>query len=304
MTATQIPVKEAGTEAAGQSIKRRGSGANLWEGPSASDFGTCNDNQTPPPPPAEVVRVEVSPASATVEQGSTQPFSAIAYDAAGQPITGATVTWSSSNANASVSSSGLAKGELPGDAQIIATSNNGKTDAAELHIDAVAPQPVVRLSEIHYDNFGTDAGEAVEIEGPAGTDVTDWKVVLYNGSNGLQYNEFAFDGLIPATQACNGRGVLVTLATDMQNGSPDGIALVDAAGAVVEFLSYEGSFTATDGPAAGMSSKDVGIFEDATSANVGKSMQRNAAGTSWANAPHSFGVCNGTGLTPPPFPNS
>ena len=32
---------------------------------------------------------------------------------------------------------------------------------------------------------------------------------------------------------------------------PDGMALVDPGGSVVEFLSYEGTFTALDGPAAG-----------------------------------------------------
>ena len=304
MMSTNLPVKESSATPVGNSLQRRGTGANVWEGPKANTFTSCNDNDPPPPPPAVVERVEVTPGSATVDQGSTQQFSAVAYDAADQPIAGASITWSTSNANASVSPSGLARGELPGDAQIIATSNNGKTDAAELRIDAVAPPPDVRLSEIHYDNFGTDAGEAVEIEGPAGTDVTDWKIVLYNGNNGLKYAEFLLDGPIPATEACNGRGVLVTLAQDIQNGSPDGIALVDAAGIVVEFLSYEGTFTATDGAAAGISSKDVGIFESAAQASQGQSMQRNAAGTSWANAPHSFGVCNGTGLTPPPFPNS
>ena len=40
----------------------------------------------------------------------------------------------------------------------------------------------VRVSEIHYDNDGTDTGEAIEIAGPAGTDLTGWSVVLYNGS--------------------------------------------------------------------------------------------------------------------------
>ena len=304
MTSTQIPVSEAGTEPVGQSIKRRGSGANVWEGPAASDFGACNDNQAPPPPPAVIDRVELTPGSATVEQGSTQQFTAVAYDAADQPIAGAPLTWSTSNANASVNSNGLARGELPGDAQIIVTSANGKTDAAELHIDALPLPPEVRMSEIHYDNFGTDFAEAVEVEGPAGTDVTGWKVVLYNGSGGVQYDEFLLDGLIPATQACNGRGVVYTLATGIQNGGPDGLALVDAAGVVVEFLSYEGTFIAADGPAAGRASKDVGIFEDGAAANTGRSMQRNAAGTSWANAPYSFGVCNGTGVTPPPFGNT
>ena len=250
-----------------------------------------------------VSRVAVTPAEATVEQGASTQFTATAYDAADQPIAGATFTWTSSNANASVSATGSAKGELVGDAIITATSG-GKSGDATLHVEAVKPPPAVRMSEIHYDNFGTDVAEAVEVEGPAGTDVTGWKVILYNGNGGLQYAEFVLDGLIPATQACNGRGVVYTLATDIQNGAPDGVALVDASGVVVEFLSYEGTFTANDGPAKGSTSKDIGIFEDALAANTGNSMQRNAAGTSWTNAPRSFGVCNGTGVTPPPFGNA
>jgi hypothetical protein len=49
----------------------------------------------------------------------------------------------------------------------------------------------------------------------------------------------------------------------MQNGSPDGLALVDGTGTVIQFLSYEGSFTAVSGPAAGMTSTDIGISEPA-----------------------------------------
>ena len=48
----------------------------------------------------------------------------------------------------------------------------------------------------------------------------------------------------------------------LQNGSPDGIALVDAGNVLVEFLSYEGTFTGVGGPAAGMTSIDVGVSED------------------------------------------
>ena len=35
----------------------------------------------------------------------------------------------------------------------------------------------VFINELHYDNGGTDAGEAVEIAGPAGTDLTGWSVL-------------------------------------------------------------------------------------------------------------------------------
>ncbi len=49
---------------------------------------------------------------------------------------------------------------------------------------ASAAGPPVFINEIHYDNDGTDADEAIEIAGPAGTDLTGWSVVLYNGVMG------------------------------------------------------------------------------------------------------------------------
>jgi len=48
---------------------------------------------------------------------------------------------------------------------------------------AVAPPDgQVFVNELHYDNAGTDAGEAIEVAGPAGTDLAGWSLVLYNGS--------------------------------------------------------------------------------------------------------------------------
>jgi len=43
---------------------------------------------------------------------------------------------------------------------------------------ALAALPAVRFSEIHYDNTGTDAGEAIEIEGPEGATLTGFSIVL------------------------------------------------------------------------------------------------------------------------------
>src|SRR2546423_8616932 len=120
--------------------------------------------------------------------------------------------------------------------------------------------PAVRFSEIHYDNAGTDAGEAIEVSGPAGMDVSGWKICLYNGNGGATYEPTrTLTGAFPAT--CDTRGVLVQNypSNGIQNGDPDGIALVDASGAVVEFLSYEGTFTAADGPAPGTGSTDIGL---------------------------------------------
>ena len=46
----------------------------------------------------------------------------------------------------------------------------------------------VFINEIHYDNDGVDVGEAIEIAGPAGTNLSGWTLVLYNGATGAVYD--------------------------------------------------------------------------------------------------------------------
>jgi DNA/RNA endonuclease G (NUC1) len=164
---------------------------------------------------------------------------------------------------------------------------------------AVATAQGVRISEFHYDNFGQDGTEAIEIAGPAGTNLTGWRVVLYNGANGLLYDNDALSGTIPAT--CGTRGVVVLNypPDGIQNGSPDGMALVDASGTVVEFLSYEGAFMAGDGPANGLLSVDILRFENGQDA-ARRSLARAPNGTWNAAAPNSFGVCNDQDTTSTP----
>ncbi len=173
----------------------------------------------------------------------------------------------------------------------------------------LAAQTPIFINEIHYDNIGIDAGEAIEIAGPAGTDLTGWKIVRYNGANGLLYTtptanpagSDVLSGTIP--NLCNGFGVVVVnyLVNGIQNGAPDGIALVDNANVVIQFLSYEGTFTALDGPANGMTSTDIGVSETGSEV-LGLSLRLSGTGTNYEdfnwNAPatHSFGNCN-TGQT-------
>ncbi|HJT63301.1 MAG TPA: hypothetical protein VJ839_00850, partial [Candidatus Limnocylindria bacterium] len=169
----------------------------------------------------------------------------------------------------------------------------------------VASSPVraatsVFINEIHYDNTGTDAGEAIEIAGPAGTDLTGWSIVLYNGSGGAVYDTDALSGLIPNQQAGFGTVVVNYAVNGIQNGSPDGVALVNGA-TVVQFLSFEGTFTAVGGAADGLLSTDIGVSENGSEA-LGQSLQLQGAGTdyedfTWA-APmaQTFGAVN-TGQT-------
>ena len=130
----------------------------------------------------------------------------------------------------------------------------------------------VFISEIHYDNVGVDTGEAIEVFGPAGTDLTDWRLVLYNGATGLDYDTDPLPSPIP--DLAGGFGVVtVRYPQDgVQNGAPDGIALVDNTGDVVEFLSYEGTMTAADGPANALQSTDIGVAESGSTA-LGESLQ-------------------------------
>lgn len=128
------------------------------------------------------------------------------------------------------------------------------------------------LAELHYDNAGTDSGEFVEVQVPAGTSTTGWTVVLYNGAGGAAYSTRRLLG-VTAPAGAPSVEVLDYAPNGVQNGSPDGVALVDPAGVAVEFLSYEGVFTAVGGPAGGLVSTDLGVAEmDATP--VGSSLSR------------------------------
>ncbi len=158
----------------------------------------------------------------------------------------------------------------------------------------------VFINEIHYDNTGTDTGEFIEIAGPAGTDLSTWSIVLYNGNGGAVYNTTTLAGTIPDEGGGFG-AVAVTYPTNgIQNGSPDGVALVDG-GTVVQFLSYEGTFNGVGGPANGLTSTDIGVSEPSGTA-IGDSLQLTGTGTlagdfSWnPPAPESPGLIN-TGQT-------
>ncbi len=139
--------------------------------------------------------------------------------------------------------------------------------------------PVAWINELHYDNASTDANEGVEIAGTAGLDLTGWSVVLYNGSGGAVYDTIALSGTID--DEGTGFGALWFDRSGIQNGSPDGLALVDGEGTVVEFLSYEGGMTANGGAADGLASTDIGV-EETGSTGTNESLQRTGEGVTAA----------------------
>ena len=153
-----------------------------------------------------------------------------------------------------------------------------KSNVYNMAIGPSAPAALPWINELHYDNAGGDVNEMVEVAGPAGLDLAGYTLVAYNGSNGTSYKTESLDGVLPDQGGC--RGALAVLLPRLPNRAPDGIALVAAGGAVLEFLNYEGSpFVATDGPAAGMTSTPIGVSET-SSTPVGHSLQLGGSGSS------------------------
>jgi len=140
------------------------------------------------------------------------------------------------------------------------------------------------LNEFHYDNSGTDVGEFVEviIENPGNYTLSDFEVYLYNGSNGTTYDNESLDNFTLGTTV-GSFSIYTWYPSSIQNGAPDGLALVYQGTVIAgQFLSYEGSLTATDGPANGQTSEDVGVSET-SSTPIGESLQLSGSGTSYTD---------------------
>ena len=128
------------------------------------------------------------------------------------------------------------------------------------------------ITEFHYDNAGGDVNEFVEITLPAGADPACYTVNLVNGSNATEYDLLTLDAA-PTSADCNvaTTDIYTISATGMQNGGPDGLALVDiCTNTVIQFLSYEGTITgASFGGFTGQNSTDIGVAESPTGPTTG-----------------------------------
>jgi len=154
-------------------------------------------------------------------------------------------------------------------------------EARSTYVGAVgtASTNIVRINEFHYDNAGTDVNEFVEIRiignlGSQPADLSQYSVSLYNGTDQSFYFTETLDNLIQTCDASNCYYVLDSIT--IQNGAPDGIALSGPSG-LLEFLSYEGIFTAGNGIASGVLSVNVGVFES-SSTNVNGAIEKSQAG--------------------------
>ena len=106
---------------------------------------------------------------------------------------------------------------------------------------------------------GLDAFVEIAI---VGEHTAGYEVILYSGENGMMYARHMLDQKSRLVV----EGVTLVTLENVEirhvSGSPNGLALVDSErGIVLQFLSYEGTMVALDGPASGYTSNDVGVDE-------------------------------------------
>lgn len=180
-----------------------------------------------------------------------------------------------------------------------------------------SPSRDVFINEFHYDNIGTDTGEFIEVviaPGFTGT-AADVACYFYNGDSGGTYspNSVTLSDFITG-DTVNGYTFYSFFPSSIQNGDRDGFALVDTrTNTVLHFISYEGTFTATTGPAIGLTSIDIGETQSNSTTPVGKdsigltgsgSDSTDLTWTKFVGLAHTPGALNsGQSLNTPGAPN-
>ncbi len=159
------------------------------------------------------------------------------------------------------------------------SARNYKTDGSVPQINgttlnATVSLPNAWINEFHYDNISTDVNEFIEVVVPnshtSSPELTKFSVVLYNGNGGAAYDTTTLNTFTKgSTDTANGFTYYsFAYPTDgIQNGSPDGIALGYNSN-LIQFLSYEGTFTGVGGIANGILSTDVGLSESSSTTST------------------------------------
>ena len=146
---------------------------------SEGQSGAAAVTVTAPP----VASVSVSPASASVAVGQTLQLAATPKDANGNPLTGRTVTWATTNAAvASVNGSGLVSGISAGVATISASSE-GQAGGASITVSGV---PVASVT-VSPASANLQVGQTVQLTGTprdAGGNPLSGRAVIWTTSNG------------------------------------------------------------------------------------------------------------------------
>lgn len=254
------------------------------EGVSGS--GTLSVTTAPPPPPAPVATVAVSPNPTSVQAGQTVQLAATLRDAAGNVLSGRTITWATSNAGlATVSSSGLVTGVAAGGPVTITATSEGRSGTSAVTVTAV---PVATVTVA--GGGSVVAGQTLQLTATlrdAAGNVLTGRTITWGSSS-------------PATATVSGSG----LVTGVVAGGPVTIT------ATSEGRSGTASVTVTAPPPPPPPAPvaTVALAPASTSISTGQSVQlvatlRDAAGNvltgrtiTWASGNTAVATVSGTGL--------
>jgi len=141
----------------------------------------------------------------------------------------------------------VAADDAAGEIHVAIAAGGGVTLTCEAAADQPPPPPPpppptdtakLVINEVDYDQVGTDANGFVEIHntGNVAADLTGVDLVAVNGGDSTEYARQHLTGSLPA-------GGYLTVAIELQNGAPDGIALLSGS-TLLDALSDEGAITA------------------------------------------------------------
>jgi hypothetical protein len=141
----------------------------------AAAFVACPQPVSTPGGNAQVASVKVTPGNATVQTGKTVSLSAVALDAAGQPVSGVSFTWQSANPQIASVSNGAVKGIGAGTTDITARVGD-KFAGAEVTVtgSGTTPPPPPGPTPPPPANGGSFSGT---ITAPDGGDIKDTDVI-------------------------------------------------------------------------------------------------------------------------------
>jgi hypothetical protein len=137
----------------------------------------------------------------------------------------------------------VAADDAAGEIEVTVAANGDVALACVAAPDEPPPPPPTEpaklvINEVDYDQVGTDANGFVEIKNTSGSDIdlSNVDLVAVNGGDSAEYDRVALTGTLAA-------GSHLDIAIELQNGAPDGLALLEGT-TLLDALSYEGAITA------------------------------------------------------------
>lgn len=147
--------------------------------------------------------------------------------------------------------------------------NGGRATAPLSPTDEYVNKGDILINEFHYTNIGGGENEFIEIKAIKDLNISNLTLYLYNGASGGIIKKIKIRNI---QKTSDSEYDYYVWDTTVQDG-PDGIAIADR-DKLLEFITYEEEFTATEGPASGekgflipvsennMTAKTASIYRD------------------------------------------